>query len=262
MSSALKQIDGVLGRPDMVKVDPLQIDVEAGWNPRQDTNPGFTDEKIASLKAFIVANGVTAIPPIRVARRGNRFVLRQGHRRLRAVRELLDEGVPIHGMHATIEPPLSRTYTEADALLVAIGSHEGEPLTPFDEGAAFARLIAFGWEAHTIAEKLGKSRSFVSERLKLNEAEPDTVAAYQAGDASVRDVVDAVRHSQNGTGSQHEHLRQTQVAKASTSQAKKVARGTREPKTMREVVWGYLDVYGVEALETIIADFKMGRNGG
>lgn len=246
MSSALKQLAGVLGRSDAMKVDPFAVGVEEGWNPRT----VIQREGIESLKTFIRAYGVMALPPIRVHKHEGTLVLRDGQRRVTAVRELIDEGVPIQGMLALLEPAYTRDYTEADSLMVAIGANGGEPLSPLDEASAFARLIAYGWDATGIAQKSGKSRAYVSERLKLLEADDDVVAALTAGEATLKDVVDTVRHTPNGT-TQGEHLATVRAAK----EARK--RSPREPT--RQDVWGYLALYGVEAVEAIIHDYQQGQ---
>ena len=69
-------------RTDLMLVDPANIIVEEGFNHRSENNYGNIEE----LALNIVANGVLD-PPIGFKVRGeDKYIMTEGHRRLRAIK--------------------------------------------------------------------------------------------------------------------------------------------------------------------------------
>ena len=106
MSSKTMEIIGVVGRTEMLKVDPRSIVIRDGWNPRKKFQ---LDDLIDSIRA----NGVMV--PIRV-RKGpeNTLILINGERRLRSCLTLIEQGEPLASIPAILE---HFRATDADLLV-------------------------------------------------------------------------------------------------------------------------------------------------
>ena len=92
-----------------------------------------------------------------------RFHLVAGHRRLGAAAKV--------GL-ATV-PALVRTLSEQEKLeLALVDNLQRQDLSPTEEAVAMARLVEFGMSAPKLAKRIGRSASYVRERLKLLELPP------------------------------------------------------------------------------------------
>lgn len=150
-----------LGRPGgapVGRVVPIE-DIDANPNqPRQ--NLGDLSELISSVKE----KGI--IEPIVVRPKGSRFEIIAGERRYRAA---VDAGL------AEV-PCVVRDASDAEVLeLALIENLQRKDLTPFEEADGFKALAeTYGYTHEQMAEKLGKSRSTITEMLLLT-AIPDEV---------------------------------------------------------------------------------------
>ena len=148
-----------------------QLDVEEGFNPREE----IASEQLSELVASIASNGiVTALTVRRSEEPGEeRYFVVAGHRRLAAARELGLESVPVH----VVDGAGALSASVAENLI-------REDLNPIEEAAALQRLAA-GEKLGTqkaIAARVGKSASFVADRLrllKLPEGVQELIAAGQ-----------------------------------------------------------------------------------
>lgn len=130
------------------------IDVEDGFNTRL----SYGTEKFNELRESIKANGVRQ--PIRVIphpKSKGRYLLRSGHRRMKAVEMLLKAGVEVKKVPAFI----SYKETPEEALLDTITSNDGKPLENIELGLTFERLLNYGWTVKQIAEKTGYNENKV-----------------------------------------------------------------------------------------------------
>lgn len=157
------QHKGIEGRSDVYRINPQFIHVEEGWNPRI----SFGDEEDEELKNSIIENGV--LIPIRVKRNDEGFVLVDGERRLRAVKQAISEENDIQNVPAIIE---RKTLSEVDAMIVSLLANTGKPLSPIEEANAFEKLKNWGVSVQNIAKKMGKSTPYIYDRLKLVDASP------------------------------------------------------------------------------------------
>ena len=161
----MSEQQGVVGRLNAYKVDPKEVHVREGWNPRFDF--GEQDDLVASVKELDNTGKPYGVRvPIRVRRDSEgRLELIDGERRLRAALAAGLEFVP-----AIMDPKLDDT----EALVLAITANNGKPFLPLEEAAALKRLKAAGMSYLDIAKKVGRSEIHVVDRLKLLEA-PDSV---------------------------------------------------------------------------------------
>lgn len=100
------------------------------------------------------------------------FELVAGHRRLRGARKAGLREVPC----------IVRELDDAQALEAALVENgHRESVTPLDEATAFARLLELGREVHEIADRIGRTPSYVRSRLRLLELVPEVRALLEAG---------------------------------------------------------------------------------
>lgn len=146
-------------KSDLNKIDPRAIVVQQGFNVRG----GYNQEEFEKLKASIRELGV--LEPLLAHRDGDAVVLTSGHNRLRAVMELIEEGVSIPYV-----PVLLRRkgeYTEEQRILETLATNQGQPLRMHEKGEAFRRLEAHGYSKAEIARKTGTSPAEVGNALML-----------------------------------------------------------------------------------------------
>ncbi len=136
---------------------PTQVPLETvDANPFQ-PRKRFDDERLKELADSIRADGV--LQPVVVRRKGSRYELIMGERRLQAARLA---GVP------TI-PVVVREVRDADALRLAIVENiQRENLNAIEEAQAYRRLITeFSMSQADLASMVGRDRSSVANTLRL-----------------------------------------------------------------------------------------------
>jgi ParB family chromosome partitioning protein len=141
-------------------------------SPRQPRRR-FDGEATSGLADSIRAQGV--VQPVLVRpRRSGGYELIAGERRWRAAREA---GV------ATV-PALIRQADERDALLLGLVENVArEQLSPVEEARAYASLVdEFELSLGDVAERVGRSKSGVSNRLRLLELPEEVLWMLARGD--------------------------------------------------------------------------------
>lgn len=150
---------GVQGKRDAYPFDPRLLKIEPNYNVR-DLD---TDEDLGELKESIRANGVRV--PLEVRLAGEDVFVVAGHRRHRAVMELIAEGEEIKSVPVMPEP---KGTNDAERVVNLVVSNSGKPLKPLEIAEVVRRLSAFGWEKGQIARRLGwKSSASVDQHLDL-----------------------------------------------------------------------------------------------
>lgn len=200
---------------DQVVLHPSDICVEQGHNPRNynlPENRAHLDE----LKASIKQNGILVPLLVRWDAGTKRAILVDGECRLTASLELLSEGFEIIGV-----PTIQVTGTnEADRLILAMTANTGKPLSKWEIGTAFQKLIGFGWDAPKIADKLGYSVRYVQECMDLSDA-PEEVKQLLSLEAVTPSL--ALKHIRENGSWAGEVLRgKVAAARAKNPSAKKV----------------------------------------
>jgi ParB/RepB/Spo0J family partition protein len=153
---------GVQGKRDAYPFDPRLLKIDAGYNVRDLEAPDERDD-LNELKESIRTNGVRVPLEVRLIDE-NVFVV-SGHRRHKAVMELIAEGEEIKAVPVMPEP---KHTSEVDRILNLVVSNSGKPLKPLEIAEVVRRLIAFGWEKQQIAKRLGwKSPSTVTQHLDM-----------------------------------------------------------------------------------------------
>jgi len=132
-------------------------------NPNQ-PRVHFDEESLADLSASIKELGV--LQPILVRpSSGGKYQLVPGERRWRAVVAL---GLPLI-------PALVEELSDEQALEISVIENlQREDLSPLDEAAIFARMTTeLGYSIRRLAERIGKDKGYVENRLRLIHAPAD-----------------------------------------------------------------------------------------
>ena len=184
------------GKIEGRKLDPREIIIREGWNYRDMSRPEVR-EHIDWLKESIKQEGVTQ--PIRIKYVQGEVHLLDGECRVRACRELFDEGVTVPYRDGTSGPPLVpaigvESNNEGDWLATSMIANGAMPPTKLEFGQAADRLMKLGWSAERLVAYIpsyvsGKQPSqavrWVNEAVELHRA-PEPVKA------AMRDGVDGV----------------------------------------------------------------------
>tara|TARA_B100000676_G_scaffold166861_1_gene163996 strand:+ start:2516 stop:3532 length:1017 start_codon:yes stop_codon:yes gene_type:complete len=194
---------------------PIEFIRPGPFQPRKDMDP----DALAELAASIRAQGIMQPIVVRVAEQadpgaapgsGDRYEIIAGERRWRAAQQA--------GLHAV--PAVIREVTdEAGFALSLIENIQREDLNPIEEAGALQRLVEeFQMTHQEVAEAVGKSRTAVTNYLRLAQLTPDVARMVAAGDLemgharallplSAADQVEAARQVAN----QGLNVRQTEA---------------------------------------------------
>jgi ParB family chromosome partitioning protein len=155
------------------QIDLAQLPVDAIYpNPRQPRRR-FDHEATSGLAESIRSQGV--VQPVLVRPRdAGGWELIAGERRWRAAREA---GV------ATV-PAVVRQADDRDSLLLALVENVArEQLSPVEEARAYAALVdEFALSLGDVAERVGRSKPSVSNRLRLLELPDDVLGMVERGE--------------------------------------------------------------------------------
>jgi ParB family chromosome partitioning protein len=153
----------------------LEIPVDAIHpNPRQPRRR-FEPEAASGLAESVRRQGV--IQPLLVRPRGvGGYEIVAGERRWRAAREAGRETVPA----------VVRAADDRETLLLGLVENVArEQLTPIEEARAYAVLIdEFGLSLGEVAERVGRSKPSVSNRIRLLELPDDVLGMVERGQLS------------------------------------------------------------------------------
>lgn len=193
---------GILGRGNIYRVDPREIRVIGGWNPRTD----FTGEE--ELMNSIAQNGV--IEPLLVRKAEDGIVLVDGERRLRATLRAIKAGHNIVSVPALF---LDKNINDIEALFYTFIANDGKRLEPIEEAEAFRRFKAWGLSTREIGERIGKGEVFVNRRLELIGAAPVVKEALKSKKVGVNEARKIVKKSGGDVEKQKAELDRTRKEK-------------------------------------------------
>lgn len=220
----MRDADGVT-RTNGYTVDPRLIVVEPGFNHR-DYNLQTNLDHVAEIKESIRQNGVQN--PLWVRLDAGKIVLVAGECRLRAVMELLEEGVDIKSV-----PAIQKTGSPEKILLMSLTENTGKAPSQWEVGAGFQRLIDFGWSPAQIAKEMGQKESWVKHALELASADKETKDLLDQAAVTPSAAIYAIRHS--GTGASLRLKAQVEEAreKAAAKPGKKKGETPATPAPVR-----------------------------
>ena len=131
----------------------------------------FDEAKLDELAKSISSNGV--VQPLLIRRKGSRFELIAGERRWRAAQRAGLTKVPV----------VVRNVSDEKVLEIAlIENIQREDLNPIEEARAYKKLIdTLGLTQETVAERVGRDRSYVTNYLRLLKLPDDIQQLVQSG---------------------------------------------------------------------------------
>ena len=149
---ALLSADKTSEALDTTEIDPSLIE-PCSAQPRM----RFDDASLRELADSIKANGV--VQPLLVRRRGGRFELIAGERRLRAAKLAGLETVPV----------VIRDVPDEKLLEIALVENiQREDLNPIEEAHAYKGLLeGVGLTQESLASRIGRDRSYITNYLRL-----------------------------------------------------------------------------------------------
>lgn len=197
----VQEISGVKGITKILKVDPRCIVVRKSWNPRIDFG------ELEDLMNSIIENGL--LVPIRVRQNAqNELELIDGERRLRAILRAIEKGHDIDKIPAIYET----LKNDTELMVLTLVTNQGKPLTPLEEAVAFSKLKKMGITVLEIAKRIGKSDSYVYEKLILVDADDETKEALKKKEISVSDAAAIVGKSKSQKKTQGDIRRDIRVS--------------------------------------------------
>ncbi|HRO97629.1 MAG TPA: ParB/RepB/Spo0J family partition protein [Ferruginibacter sp.] len=147
----------------------------------------FSESEMQELTDSIRSEGV--IQPILVRPKGKGYMLVCGERRYRA-------SLAVQALHKdrnTI-PCMVREISDAKALdLQIIENLQRKDVHPMEEAASISKMIERGDKVEEIAEKIGKSTSYVVKRAKLNDLVKDAQELFFAGKMTITVAIQMAR---------------------------------------------------------------------
>ncbi len=163
-------VGGASDAPELIQVPVDEIHPNARQPRRR-----FEAEATSGLADSIRAQGVLQPVVVRPRAAGG-FELIAGERRWRAAREA---GVPA-------VPALVREADDRNSLLLALVENVArEQLSPLEEARAYAVLLdEFGLALGEVADRVGRSKPSVSNRVRLLELPQDVLGLLERGQLS------------------------------------------------------------------------------
>lgn len=154
---------------DAFMIDPRKIVVDQDYNLRDLSTPDAV-ESLGQLAESIKESGVRV--PLLVRLDGEEIILVQGHRRLAAIMSLIKQGTPFAAVQCFSE---EKKRSIEDRTLDLFLSNDGEPLTQLEKAEGVARLLSYGWDEDKIAQRLGRSTSYVRHLHGLESELPERI---------------------------------------------------------------------------------------
>jgi ParB/RepB/Spo0J family partition protein len=186
---SVKSFVGVKRTENVLMVDPAELHIIPGFNPR--SNLGDLETLATQIEQYGV------LTPLSVWEKEGRLFVIGGHRRKGALDLLASRGVHIKLVPCVLEPA---KLSESELLVRAFLGNEGERLSNYDEANLYRRFMAHGDTLADVAKRVGKSETIISGRLDLLQAEPDMVRELQAGKIGVTLLLKAIKEAEkNGT---------------------------------------------------------------
>lgn len=184
---ALSRQTDLAKRGQIIKVKPDVLVVEEGFNVRGvslSQEEYWAQEHVVehvNNLALAYKNG-EYVPPIVVKFDKNtlKAVIRDGHHRWAAIRQLLADGVEIQ--YVTV---MELAGDESSQQLLMLKSGNSLELSAVEKAEILHRLQTYGFEPQQIADKIGKSITYVQYMLKVYDLPLEQKRLIQQGKLTV-----------------------------------------------------------------------------
>lgn len=154
-----------MNKEHLEKIDYVDVALISSnpWQPRKH----FDEEALIDLKESILEHGI--LSPLLVTKADKGYFLVAGERRLRAAKLAGLQEVPV-----IVRDFEQKTMAE----LAIIENIQRENLSPIEEALAYQELIdEYGYTALSLAERMGKSRAYVANLIRLLKL-PERLKTY------------------------------------------------------------------------------------
>jgi ParB/RepB/Spo0J family partition protein len=213
---------------------PDHIRIRDGFNLR-DVNAADYEADIQALMDHIKRGGKYPALEVVLSDDGQGVDVVDGHRRLTAIRRLIEQGDPIE--YIRIEPFVGNLVDQLQRIMT---SNEGRKLSALEIAEGYRRLAAYNLTPDDIARRVGKTRQHVDQMLILASAPHEVQQMVKDGDVSATEAIITVR--QHGFQAVHK----LEQARAKAGGRKVTAKALREWTPKFDVVRPVLR--GVEEL--------------
>ena len=181
---------------DLILLPPADITIQDGHNPRK-YSLAHNRAHLDSLKLQILANDCFIHTPLKVRyeRATGTPIVVDGECRLRAALELMAEG--------QWNPDVKRIQcidvtgsadTAAKRSLLALTSNTGQPLSKWEKGGEYVKLMDFGgFTLSEVAARVGEPERYVREAVELANAPDEVHTLIADGSVSEPLALQAIR---------------------------------------------------------------------
>ncbi len=145
-------------KDNYLMVSPSLIVADEQINPRSE----YGD--IEELMNSILENGIRN--PLKGYKNGDKIILKDGHRRMRAVNLALTKGHKIERVPVIIE---QGALNDEERTLEFLIYNDGKPLTMLEQSEVIKRLLNFGWKTTDVVKKTGKARGYIENLIMLTK---------------------------------------------------------------------------------------------
>ena len=221
-------------KTDIYKIDPRNIVVEDGFNSRED----FGD--IDTLAKQIEENGILnpiSVVPFKDESGNEKYRLRDGERRYRAVMSLLDRGVSVDRIPALFQP---KSADQKALLVQQIIRNEGKGFNEMELAIAYKKLLDEGMTKEEIAEKIAGGKhskvNYCLGHLNRDERIQKLIADGKVSGVLVRQIYSAHgKDDKDGAVKELLELAERVEGKIETDGNSKKARATKKDLLSNDV---------------------------
>lgn len=226
MGAPLKEL--AVSRSDIFWVDPRHLKVMPGLNSRVAEDPA-NKEHIEEIARSAADGGIRE--PLTVFRLDGETYVSDGHCRLAGALLAIRRGAELESVPVKTE---LKGGDEGDRVFSQIIRNSGKPLSPFEQGSVYKRLLGLGWNVQKIADKSGKSTTHVNGALELQGAPIEAKALVASGKVSASLASKVIRESGATKGT--EKLKSAVAAAAKAGKSKATAKDVEKTAPAQKTV--------------------------
>jgi ParB family chromosome partitioning protein len=168
IDAIISRVSSEIQKEEIIKKIPLDLIIPNRHQPRQN----FDEESIKELAQSIKENGL--INPITVTKiEENKYEIIAGERRYRACKYL---------EWKEIDAIIKNNVDDYKKMITAlIENIQREDLNPYEKAMAYKKMIEMGLTQQEISEHCGKSKSSISNTLRLLELDEEIIEGLKNG---------------------------------------------------------------------------------
>jgi ParB/RepB/Spo0J family partition protein len=160
----------------------------------ENENPRTDYGDIEELMHSLIENGIRN--PLKGYKKGEKIVLKDGHRRMRAVNLAISKGHNFERVPVILE---TATLNSEERTLEFLIYNDGKPLTMLEQSEVINRLLNFGWKITEVVKRTGKARGYIDNLIMLSKAPAKIQNYIREGKISAHAVIQ-IMQALNGNG--------------------------------------------------------------